>query len=893
MSRFLRVAFLFACLVFASPATIVAQGIYDPAIGGGIPGQTGIPGQAGIPGAAGAAVGVGTPLFPGGTTGGPAGATINNRPRFGTGTGPAGAGRLGLPGGPDSLEQQLILQNQRQLTEGKEPRNEFQDFVLTAIGRELPIFGHDLFRNVPSTFAPVDNVPVTPDYVIGPNDEILIRAWGQIDVDFSAIVDRNGLINVPNVGALNVAGIKYENLTPFLKAAFGRVFRNFELAATMGRLRAMQVFVVGQARRPGSYTVSSLSTLVNTVFAAGGPSSKGSMRSIQLKRGNRIVTVLDLYDLLISGDKSKDAHLQPGDVIYFPPVGPLVAVTGSINVPAIYELRERAPLADVISWAGGLATTAQGQRVTVERIEGRLSRKVEEFKLDSSGLSRPIRDGDLVTVFALVPRFDDTITLRGNVAQPGRFPWREGLRVRDVLPDKEAVVSRDYWLKRNEIVGLDRNVARLLGQQELTGTQLGIRDLAERKIKEDDDLTIGDTVRRRRIELEAARLVDPDERFFEQRRREAELITRSTNPGQLQPQVQANQKPVQPPVQPQRPRAVQRNSGDPTRLVNQIRPPIKEVNWDYAVIERINPQDMTTNLVPFNLGKAILENDPQHNVLLRPGDVLTVFSKEDIQVSAARQTKFIRVEGEFNSPGVYQIQPGETLRQFVARIGGFARSAYVFGAEFTRESTRAQQEKNLDEALNRLERDIERFNITRSQSVSTAEDTGTLKQQAESQTQLVNRLREIRPTGRIVLELAAGAGVADLPDLPLEDGDRLFVPSVPSMVNVFGAVYGENSFMYRPEKRPVDYLAQAGGPTKSADKDSIYVLRADGSVVSRRQSSSLFGSSDLDSLRIMPGDSIVVPEELDRTSLTRQFKDISQIFYQFGLGAAAIRVLKN
>src|SRR5438552_2859881 len=350
----------------------------------------------------------------------------------------------------DEIQMRQLQQQIQQLQTEPKDRNEFQDFVLQSTGRELPIFGFNLFRNIPSTFAPADDVPVTPDYVIGPGDEIRVRAWGQIDVDVSAAVDRNGTISVPKVGVINVAGIKANDLPQYLKTVFSRTFRNFELTATLGRLRSIQIFVVGQAKRPGTYTVSSLSTLVTALFAAGGPSSKGSMRNIQLKRGNQLVVDFDLYDLLLSGDKSRDTKLLPGDVIYIAPIGQLVAVTGSVNVPAVYELKQNAVLFDLFRWAGGLATTAAGQKATVERIEDRKVRKVEEFALDMDGLSRPIRDGDLVTVYTLVPRFDNAVALRGNVAQPGRFPWREGLRVRDLIPNREALLSRDYWLKRNQ-----------------------------------------------------------------------------------------------------------------------------------------------------------------------------------------------------------------------------------------------------------------------------------------------------------------------------------------------------------------------------------------------------------------------------------------------------------
>jgi len=765
----------------------------------------------------------------------PATPTITNRLRA-----------LAVPASPEPAQQAARAESRE--------RAEFQDFILQSTGRDLPIFGSNLFRAPPSTFAPVDNIPVTPDYLIGPGDEIQIRAWGQIDVDFSATVDRNGTIGVPKVGAINVAGIRYQDLGEYLKREFGRVFRNFQLTASLGKLRSIQIFVVGQARSPGTYTVSSLSTLVTALFATGGPSSVGTMRDIQLKRGNQVAADLDLYDFFVSGDKSKDVRLLPGDVIYIPPVGPLVAINGSVNAPAIYELKQHASVFDVLRWAGGLATTAQGQKLTLERIEDRKVRKVEEFPLDYGGLARGVRDGDLLTVYSLVPRFDDTVTLRGNVAQPGRFPWREGMRVRDLIPDKEALLSREYLQRRNQAVGMDENVSRLLREQQRAGTQLGVGELAEQAVRDESKLTVGEILRRRRIEEQAERLAP------------------RVRPGA---QEAAPARPSEP-------------DSDPGRLVNQIRPSLAEVNWDYAVIERIKP-DLTTTLVPFNLGKAVLENDARNNVLLAPGDVVTVFSKGDIQVPASRQAKFVRLEGEFAASGVYEAQAGETLKQLVARVGGFAPNAYLFGALFTRETTRAQQQQNLNEALDRLESEIQVRGVSRAQNVLSTEDAQALAQQQSAQQALLARLRQLKANGRIVLQLPEDAAIQDLPELALEDGDRLIVPSRPSMVSVFGAVYNQSSFVYQPEKRVGDYLALAGGPTRDADTGSTYLLRANGSVISRRNSGFIF--SGFGSERVLPGDAIVVPEELDKTTFTKGLKDWTQIIYQLGLGAAAIHVL--
>jgi protein involved in polysaccharide export with SLBB domain len=312
--------------------------------------------------------------------------TITNTPAV-----PAAAPQAEATAAPAAEPAAAVLDNTLE-------QNDFQEFITQSTGQRLPLYGYALFRRAPSTFAPVQNIPVTPDYLIGPGDELMIRAWGQIDVDYRAVVDRNGAINIPRVGTVQVAGLRYAELTPLVKKAVEKNFRNFELIVTLGQLRSIQVFVVGQARRPGAYTVSSLSTLVNALFAAGGPSTRGSMRSIQLKRGNEVVTEFDMYDLLLRGDKSKDAALLPGDVIYFPPAGALAAVSGSVKNPAIFELKGAASVVSLIDYAGGLTTTAQTRRVSIERIENRDTRVVDQFALDAGGMARTVKDGDLVSV---------------------------------------------------------------------------------------------------------------------------------------------------------------------------------------------------------------------------------------------------------------------------------------------------------------------------------------------------------------------------------------------------------------------------------------------------------------------------------------------------------------
>ncbi len=702
-----------------------------------------------------------------------------------------------------------------------EAPSEFEEFVRNSVERKLPIYGSSLFERVPTTFAPVDRIPVTDDYLIGPGDEVLIRAWGQIDLNGRLVVDRGGEIFLPKVGALSVAGLKYQQLPEYLRTAIGRVFRNFDLTVSLGQLRSIQVFVVGQARRPGSYTVSSLSTLVNALFASGGPSANGSMRRIQLKRNNTVVTEFDLYDLLLNGDKSKDARLLPGDVIYIPPAGPSIALAGSVNVPAIYELRDGMTLGDAIEMAGGLTSTADGQKALVERIEDHSTRRVEEFPLDQQGCKRPLQEGDVVRIFSLSPRFENAVTLRGHVAHPGRIEWHQGMRLRDLIPNQQALVTRDYWSETN----------------------LGANS----------DMTRRDQVSRIPVAAEMKRVADTP--------RHAETATTAD---------------------------IARPANIPPPLDITHTPP--EINWDYAVIQRLNPQNLTTELVPFNLGKLVLAGDEQNNLALEPGDTVIIFSQNDVAVPLENRTVLLRLEGEFRTAGVFRAEAGETLRHLVERAGGFTPDAYLYGAEFTRESVRAEQQKSLDQMAERLEEEISRNALLN--SGITPEEVADHQANLEAQRRLVETLRQVRATGRVVLDLKPGAtGTADLPEITLENGDRFLVPSHPSTIAVLGAVYNRNSFLYRRGEQAGAYLKRAGGPTRDADQARMFLIRADGSVVSR-QSVSVLWNGGFSSLRLMPGDTIVMPERLSHGSFLRGLRDWSQVFSQFALGAAAVRVVQ-
>jgi polysaccharide biosynthesis/export protein len=273
---------------------------------------------------------------------------------------------------------------------------------------------------------------------------------------------------------------------------------------------------------------------------------------------------------------------------------------------------------------------------------------------------------------------------------------------------------------------------------------------------------------------------------------------------------------------------------------------------------------------------------------LQANDVITIFSQTDIEVPVAERTKFVHLEGELKEAGVYQLQPGETLRQLVDRIGGFTPQAYLYGAEFTRISTQIEQQKRLDQYVNNLDQSVQR-NTASAAVVGDPSVASAAKAQAEMDRSLVEKLRGQQATGRIVLELrSSAAGTNALPDLVLEDGDRLRVPFRPATVNVIGQVYNSNAFIYKPGKTVSDYLRLAGGPSRGADNGREFVIRADGSTVSRSQHNTLFSGS-FGSIRLMPGDTIVVPVKLDRGAALRAFRDWATIIGQFGLAAGGIR----
>jgi protein involved in polysaccharide export with SLBB domain len=774
-----------------------------------------------------------------------------------------------------------------------EPLTEFQKFVASTIGQVLPIYGASLFRRVPSTFAPLDLAPVPPDYVIGPGDELRIRVWGQVNFRADVRVDRSGEIYLPQVGEVHVAGMPFSALDAHLRSAIGRVYRNFDLTADVGQIRAIQVYLAGEARRPGMYTVSSLSTLVDALFSSGGPSAAGSFRHIILRRAGAEVTDFDLYSLLVHGDKSKDVPLQNGDVIFIPPVGAQVAITGSVREPALYELRSGDSMGDMLANAGGASVVAAEARISVERIDEHRARYAMEVAWDKAGLATPLADGDLIRVFSIVPMYQKTVTLRGNTANQGRFAWHPGMRVSELIPDKDSLLTRNYWWKRAQL-GLPTPEFEPLQKfpnlrQPTSPMELPRRRLVEPSTNNSETPTApgaAATDEQTRMQTDQ----NPDLNYSGNLSGGQSAADLAAGGAAASRNLTAAQRAGSASLAAEQ---SQSSPSVPPSSRTEVGPVAPEIDWDYAVIERLDPATLKTVLISFDLGKLVLQHDASQDLELQPGDVVSIFSQGDIRVPLMQQTKFVYLEGEFVHAGIYTALPGETLRDLVQRAGGLTASAYLYGSEFTRESTRAIQQRRMDEYVQTLEVQMQRGNLAlASSAVTSPQDLASGAAAQNSEQSLIGRLRQMRATGRIVLEFKAGSSGLDvLPDIALEDGDRFVVPAVPASVNVVGAVYDQNSFLYETTRRAGVYLHLAGGPNRDADRKHVFIIRADGSVISREAENGIWGNEFVN-LRMDPGDTIVVPEKIFKPSALRGFLDWSQLFSQFALGAAALSVIQ-
>lgn len=703
----------------------------------------------------------------------------------------------------------------------------FQRFVEQATGELLPMYGMNFF--MPSQgFAPIEDSPVPSDYLLGPGDELAITISGMLEANFRVAVDRNGLIQIPKFGPLSIQGVSASKVEDHIAKALSRYFRDFQLSVTLGRLRTIDVYVVGEASRPGKWTLSSLSSLVNALFSVGGASHTGSMRSIKLRRGNQIIGDFDLYGFIRDGDTSKDRRLQSGDVIIIPPVGVRIALVGHPDKSAIFELTEsERTLGGLLKIASVARHLVNEHRVVIERIDPTdkdAPRRIIEKSLLGDELQTPLQDGDIVRLLDLSPRFSNAVTLRGNVAMPIRHAFIEGMKLSDLIPETNALMDPNYFVRKN----------RLVQFQDAPNPSLRDTSPADRVGRADRDGNFGDR---------AGRVREPEAR-----------------------------KKI---------------------VVTGFRDRIEEPHWDYAVIERLTEKELQPQLIAFSLRKLLLERDPESNIALMPGDVVTIFTKSDFTMPKRLTQRLVRIEGEVNRPGVYPVVEGESAADLFERAGGKTENAYVYATEFFRESILIDQEKRLLIVKQRLAERLNALSTDLSQNIDPAQ-LALAKERLEAAKSMSAQLATLKASGRLALDLEFSS--ANLPKIALEDGDRIYLPAMPASVSVFGAVNLDSALVYKPGRRVIDYLEQAGLRAE-ADRNEIFVIRANGSIKTRKRTIISSAASGIDSEELYPGDTVVVPEKLDResawTSFMRSARDFATVLGQLGIGAAAIKILRQ
>lgn len=723
--------------------------------------------------------------------------------------------------------------------------------------KDLKPFGYDLFANVPSTFAASTNIPVSPDYLLGPGDELQILFYGKLNQSFSLRINRDGMVDFPELGPLVLAGLSFGEAKEMLKSRVAAQVIGTQVNISMGTLRTMQVFVLGEAYKPGAYTLSSLSTITHALMSAGGVSDIASLRNIQLKRHGKTIATLDLYDLLLNGNISDDLRLQSADVIYIPTVGNLVSIDGQVLRPAIYELKGQARVEDLIALAGGLGPKAFPQSARIERINGDGFMTVVDVDLTTkAGRQLKINVGDHLRVDAITNFSKDIVSLTGNVNHPGDFAWQSGMRVSDVITDLDQFppdLDLDYALLVREITGgaeievINFDLSAVLNNP---GSEV------DHKLLSRDRLIIFSSHRPRSETLKP---------ILEKLSRQAKLGD-SAKIISVRGQVKF---PGQYPLV------------DDMSLADLIAAAggLSEGAYRTATeVTRTDLQDAETatfQTIPVSLSAKSAESfklEPLDNVLFKT-------------IPEYRERETIRLSGEVVFPGEYTFVRGETLGSVIQRAGGFTEIAHVKAAVFTRQSLKLREQQEIERLQELLQQQVSNVSLQKASS----RDGLSAQQQRLSQ-QAIADLDNAQAVGRLVIPLQQIISGMEQ-DIVLESGDALYVPKTRQEVTVIGEVQQPTSYFYDSKLNIQDYIDRSGGMLENADGKRVYLVKVSGeAVMPQRRVSAFFRKR----LVIEPGDTIVVPLDMDeKLDGMELLTEVSQVIYQLSLGAAAIKSLER
>lgn len=714
------------------------------------------------------------------------------------------------------------------------------------------------------TLSPLSNVPVPSNYQVGPGDTLGVQLYGNQNRFYQLTVGRNGQIEFPQLGPISVAGQLFSTVQSEIESRVAHQMIGVHASVTMSETRAIQVFVMGDAFRPGVYTLSSLATVTSALYAAGGIAKTGSLRNVELIRNGKVVDKFDLYNLLIHGSTANDALLRQGDVVFVPPVGRTVAIDGEVERPAIYELKNETNPAQVVALAGGLRPNADIAAATITRILPDGKRVVLPLKLGPGGVAEGLRNGDYIHIPRLKPSLDEAVTLQGNVYNPGVYPYVPGMRLSDVLRSVfELKPNSDlhYILIRRELPP-DRHVEAIAAN--LTEALAHPHSAANVKLMPRDEITVFNLTASRAHIIEPILHAIRAESTAEQPEQVVSVKGQVNVPGRY---------PLEPDM----------------RVAALIRAGGGLANGAYtgsAELTRyiIGPHGVRhTRIYQINLAQALAGN-PREDVRLQPYDVLTV-----PEVSQWGRQPTVTLKGEVRFPGTYTIRPGETLKSVIERAGGLTKWAFPQGAVFTRVELRRHEQHEMDRLAQRMRIELGVLAL-RASVTATGGAPGAAANTMIVAKSLLSELKSEHAVGRLVINLPKiMREPADSPyDVVLRNGDELIVPKFEQEVTVIGEVEDPTSHLYEPGLSRSAYIRMSGGFTSEAAPDKVYVVQANGSVVAHTGGNWWFSHSGTG---IKPGDTIVVPINAEKMLPLPFWQAVTGILYNVAIAAAAVHAL--
>lgn len=726
--------------------------------------------------------------------------------------------------------------------------------------RALKPFGYDMFLGGATAFVPGTDIPAPADYQLGAGDVLSVQLYGKTSQTYSLPIARDGMVSFPEIGPIAVGGLGYGAAQSMLQKRVSEQMIGTQARVTLSDLRSQRVLVLGDAQKPGSYVVSSLSTVTNALFASGGVKPIGSLRNIEVKRDGKLLRSLDLYEVLLKGNTANDLRLQTGDVVFIPPVGTTVGIDGEIRRPAIYELTREKTLGDLVSIAGGLKPEADASAATVERVGHNGERSAVSLDLSTpAGRGFALRSGDLVRIGAASPVIDNGIELSGHVYRPGTYAWRKGLRLSDVLRSVDELkpnADLRYILVRREASG-NRHVS--VFSADLAAALAARGGTADIPLSARDRITVFDDVSPRE------RVVKPL----------LEEVRRQSQPEDLAGIVSVDGLVNAPGTYPLEPNM---RISDLLRAGGGLKDAAYLASAELTRYSVVNGERRQSQVVAVDL-QALRSGNASADTALTPYDLLTVRSTPEWDEAAS-----IELLGEFRFPGVYPIRRGETLREVIARAGGLTSLAFPEAAVLTREELKSRERDQIERLATRLQADITSMSLQ-------AAKAGAATTQSPAQTLaagqgLLDQLRKTKPVGRLVIDLKGmvAGSVAAGADLEARNGDKLIVPRSVAEVSVVGEVQNATSHLYRPGLTRNTVISLSGGLTNNADKGRIYVVRADGSVIAGK--SGFFSHQDTD---VHAGDTIVVPTDTEHIPALPMWTAVTTIIYNLAVAATAIR----